>query len=57
MKTVLMTLLYMLPMLICLGAGAYLAWLGRDGYGWFLFLAVLAAPSSEAMDRCWHRDN
>ncbi len=35
--------------LVCLGSSVYLASIGRDGWGWFLFIALLlaVAPSGK----------
>ena len=33
-----------IPMLLCIGAASYLAYMDKEGWGWFLFIAVLIAP-------------
>lgn len=37
----LQNLLANVPAILCAGAGAYLCYLGKDGWGWFLFVAVM----------------
>ena len=45
MKYMLANLGVNLVALACVGAGAYLAVNGKDGWGWFLFVGLLCAGS------------
>lgn len=33
--------------LCCIGVAAYLAYLGKDGWGWFLFVGAAAVGAAE----------
>jgi hypothetical protein len=36
-----LTLVCLLPSTVCAAVGGWLCYAGRDGWGWFLFVAVL----------------
>jgi hypothetical protein len=39
-----MTLVFLIPSIICFCVAAYLAYIGREGWGWFLFVGFLIVP-------------
>lgn len=45
MKMIIMIFVCLIPAIICSCASVYLAVLGVDGWGWFLFVAVLMSSS------------
>lgn len=42
-QTIIMTLLLNLPSIACVGFGGFLCYKEKDGWGWFLFAALMLA--------------
>ena len=50
MKDILFVVLTKLPTLACIGAATWLEFNNKEGWGWFLFVAVLVTSSIKIED-------